>query len=83
MQRVASPCRRAEGSAFVAVAGVEMAESLYIREKRQWGNDYRVRFETIRRQIPESSISTSRRDRREACGSSALLRPTRSISKAT
>ena len=53
--RFAVPAEQ-EGSAFVAVAGVELAEILCIQEERQVGNDNCVRFKTLRLQIPESPL---------------------------
>ena len=45
-----------EGSAFVAIPGVELAEILCIQEERQVGNDNCVRFKNLRLQIPESPL---------------------------
>ena len=53
--RFAAPAEQ-EGSAFVAIPGVELAEILCIQEERQVGNDNCVRFETLRLQIPESPL---------------------------
>jgi transposase len=53
--RFAAPAEQ-EGSAFVAIPGVELAEILCIQEERQVGNDNCVRFKTLRLQIPESPL---------------------------
>jgi hypothetical protein len=45
-----------EGSAFVAVVGVDLAEILCVQKERQVGNDNCVRFKTLRLQIPESPL---------------------------
>jgi hypothetical protein len=45
-----------EGSAFVTVAGVELAGILCIQVQRQVGNDNCARFKTLRLQIPESAF---------------------------
>ena len=43
-----------EGSAFVAVPGVDLAEILCVQEERQVGNDNCVSFNRLKLQIPES-----------------------------
>ena len=45
-----------EGSAFVAVAGADLAEILCVQEERQVGNDNCVSFNRLRLQIPESPL---------------------------
>ena len=45
-----------EGSAFVAIPGVDLAEILCVQEDRDVGNDNCVRFKTLRLQIPESPL---------------------------
>jgi|tagenome__1003787_1003787.scaffolds.fasta_scaffold20784265_2 transposase len=45
-----------EGSAFVAIAGVELGEILCVQEERQVGNDNCVSFNRLRLQIPESPL---------------------------
>jgi hypothetical protein len=45
-----------EGSAFVAITGVDRAEILCVQEKRQVGNDNTVVFHTLRLQIPPSPL---------------------------
>jgi transposase len=45
-----------EGSAFVAIAGVDLAEILCVQEERQVGNDNTVAFHTLRLQIPPSPL---------------------------
>jgi hypothetical protein len=45
-----------EGSAFVAVTGVDLAEILCGREERQVGNDNTVVFHKLRLQIPPSPL---------------------------
>jgi transposase len=45
-----------EGSAFVAIPGVDLNEILCIQEERQVGNDNTVRFHRHRLQIPESPL---------------------------
>jgi hypothetical protein len=45
-----------EGSAFVAIPGVELSEILWIQEERLVGNDNCVRFRNLRLQIPESPL---------------------------
>jgi transposase len=45
-----------EGSAFVAIPGVDLAEVLCVQEDRDVGNDNCVRFKTLRLQIPESPL---------------------------
>ena len=44
-----------EGSAFVAITGVDLAEILCVQEERQVGNDNTVVFHKLRLQIPPSS----------------------------
>ncbi len=53
--RFAVPAEQ-EGSAFVAIPGVDLAEILCIQEERQVGNDNCVRFKTLKLQIPESPL---------------------------
>ena len=45
-----------EGSAFVAIQGVDLAEILCIQEDRQVGNDNCVSFNRLKLQIPESPL---------------------------
>jgi transposase len=45
-----------EGSAFVAIPGVNLAEILCVQEERQVGNDNTVVFHTLRLQIPPSPL---------------------------
>ncbi len=45
-----------EGSAFVAITGVDLAEILCVQEERQVGNDNTVVFHTLRLQIPPSPL---------------------------
>jgi hypothetical protein len=45
-----------EGSAFVAIKGVDLAEILCIQEERQVGNDNTVAFNRHRLQIPPSPL---------------------------
>ena len=45
-----------EGSAFVAVTGVDLAEILCVQEERQVGNDNTVVFHKVRLQIPPSPL---------------------------
>ena len=45
-----------QGSAFVAIPGVDLAEVLCVQEDRDVGNDNCVRFKTLRLQIPESPL---------------------------
>jgi transposase len=45
-----------EGSAFVAVSGVDLAEILCVQEDRQVGNDNTVVFRKLRLQIPPSPL---------------------------
>jgi hypothetical protein len=45
-----------EGSAFVAAAGLDLAETLCIQEERIVGNDNCVSFENRKLQIPESPL---------------------------
>jgi transposase len=45
-----------EGSAFVAIPGVNLAEILCVQEERDVGNDNCVRFKTLKLQIPESPL---------------------------
>ena len=45
-----------EGSAFVAIPGVDLAEVLCVQEDRDVGNENCVRFKTLRLQIPESPL---------------------------
>lgn len=45
-----------DGSAFVAIPGVELAEILCLQEEREVGNDNCVRFKRLKLQIPESPL---------------------------
>ena len=45
-----------EGSAFVAIPGIELNEILCIQEERQVGNDNTVTFHRLRLQIPPSPL---------------------------
>jgi transposase len=45
-----------EGSAFVAIPGVDLGEILCIQEERQVGNDNCVSFNRLKLQIPESPL---------------------------
>jgi hypothetical protein len=45
-----------EGSAFVAITGVDLAEVLCVQEERQVGNDNTVVFHKLRLQIPPSPL---------------------------
>lgn len=45
-----------EGSAFVAAAGLDLAETLCVREERIVGNDNCVSYENRKLQIPESPL---------------------------
>lgn len=45
-----------DGSAFVAVAGVELAEILCVQEERQVGADNCVSFNRLKLQIPQSPL---------------------------
>ena len=45
-----------EGSAFVAITGVDLAEILCVQEERQVGNDNTVVFHKLRLQIPPSPL---------------------------
>ncbi len=45
-----------EGSAFVAIAGVDLGEILCVQEERQVGNDNCVSFNRLKLQIPESPL---------------------------
>jgi len=45
-----------EGSAFVAIPGVDLGEILCIQEERQVGNDNCVTFHRAKLQIPESPL---------------------------
>jgi transposase len=45
-----------DGSAFVAIPGVDLAEILCVQEERDVGNDNCVRFKTLKLQIPESPL---------------------------
>ena len=47
---------REEGTAFVAIPGVDLAEILCIQEERQVGNDNCVSFNRLKLQIPESPL---------------------------
>ena len=45
-----------EGSAFVAIPGVDLAEILCVQEERQVGNDNCVSFNRLKLQIPASPL---------------------------
>jgi len=45
-----------EGSAFVAIPGVDLGEILCVQEERQVGNDNCVSFNRLKPQIPESPL---------------------------
>ena len=45
-----------QGSAFVAIPGVDLAEILCVQEERQVGNDNCVSFNRLKLQIPESPL---------------------------
>ena len=45
-----------EGSAFVAITGIDLGETLCVQEERQVGNDNCVSFNRLRLQIPESPL---------------------------
>ena len=45
-----------EGTAFVAIPGVDLAEILCVQEERQVGNDNCVSFNRLKLQIPESPL---------------------------
>ncbi len=45
-----------EGSAFVAIPGVDLTEILCVQEDRQVGNDNTVAFNTLRLQLPPSPL---------------------------
>lgn len=45
-----------EGTAFVAIPGVDLAEVLCLQEERKVGNDNCVSFNALRLQIPESPL---------------------------
>src|SRR5882757_1156123 len=45
-----------EGSAFVAITGVDLAEILCVQEERQVGNDNTVVYHKLRLQIPPSPL---------------------------
>ena len=45
-----------EGTAFVAITGVDLAEILCVQEERQVGNDNTVVFHKLRLQIPPSPL---------------------------
>jgi len=45
-----------EGSAFVAIPGVELGEILCVQEERKVGNDNCVSFNRLKLQIPESPL---------------------------
>ena len=45
-----------DGSAFVAIPGVDLAEILCVQEERQVGNDNTVTFHRLRLQIPPSPL---------------------------
>jgi hypothetical protein len=45
-----------EGSAFVAIGGIDLGEILCVQEERKVGNDNTVAFNRLRLQIPESPL---------------------------
>ena len=45
-----------DGSAFVAIPGVDLKEILCVREDREVGNDNTVAFNRMRLQIPASPL---------------------------
>jgi transposase len=45
-----------EGSAFVAITGIDLGEILCVQEERQVGNDNCVSFNRLKLQIPESPL---------------------------
>ena len=45
-----------EGSAFVAIPGVDLTEILCVQEERQVGNDNCVSFNRLKLQIPQSPL---------------------------
>ena len=45
-----------EGSAFVAISGIDLNEILCVQEDRQVGNDNTVVFKRLRLQIPPSPL---------------------------
>ncbi len=45
-----------DGSAFVAVAGIDLGEILCVQEERQVGNDNCVSFNRLKLQIPASPL---------------------------
>ena len=45
-----------EGSAFVAIPGIDLAEILCIQEERQVANDNTVAFHSLHLQIPPSPL---------------------------
>ena len=45
-----------EGSAFVAIPGIDLTEILCVQEERQVGNDNCVSFNRLKLQIPESPL---------------------------
>lgn len=45
-----------EGSAFVAIPGIDLGEILCVQEERKVGNDNTVTFNRLRLQIPESPL---------------------------
>jgi hypothetical protein len=53
--RFAVPAEQ-DGSAFVAVAGVDLGEILCVQEERCVGNDNCVTFNRLKLQIPESPL---------------------------
>ena len=56
-----------EGSAFVAITGVDLAEILCVQEERQVGNDNCVFYHTLRLQIPASPLRAHFVRRRSRC----------------
>jgi len=40
-------CLKQDGSAFVAIAGIDLGEILCVQEERQVGNDNCVSFKTV------------------------------------
>jgi hypothetical protein len=45
-----------DGSAFVAIAGIDLGEILCVQEERQVGNDNCVSFNRLKLQIPASPL---------------------------
>jgi len=57
-----------EGSAFVAIPGVDLREILCVQEERQVGNDNCVSFNRLKLQIPESPLRAHFVKRRSRSG---------------